>query len=61
MKSIDIKELLISSLDELKCLEKVKNPPNKLFYKGDLSLLKKRKIAIVGSRKMTIYTKNLIY
>lgn len=60
MKGIDTKELLISSLDELKCLEKVKNLPSKLFYKGDLSLLKKRKIAIVGSRKMTIYTKNLI-
>lgn len=60
MKSIDAKELLINSLDELKCLKKVKNPPNRLFYKGDLSLLKKRKIAIVGSRKMTIYTKNLI-
>ena len=31
MKSIN--ELLISSLDELKCLKKVKNPPNKLFIK----------------------------
>lgn len=51
MKITDVKELLISSLDELKCLKKVKNQPNKLFYKGDLSLLKKRKIAIVGSIK----------
>ncbi len=32
-----------------------------LFYKGDLSLLEKPKIAIVGSRKASKYTKELTY
>lgn len=38
----------------------LKNPPKKLFYKGDLNLLDKTKIAIIGSRKMSTYTKNLV-
>lgn len=52
MNSIDVSEF-----EELK---RVKKPPKKLYYKGNLELLKKRKISIVGSRKMTIYTKNLV-
>lgn len=51
MKGIDTKELFISSLDELKCLKKVKNPPNKLFYKGDLSLLKNEKSQLLDLEK----------
>lgn len=37
-----------------------KNPPKKLYYRGNLELLKRRKIAIIGSRKMNIYTKNCV-
>ncbi|WP_297575694.1 DNA-processing protein DprA [uncultured Campylobacter sp.] len=48
----------ISEIEELK---KLKNPPKKLYYKGNLKLLKSPKIAIVGSRKMTVYTKNLVF
>lgn len=33
------------------------DPPTMLYGKGDLSLLKKQKIAIIGSRKATNYTK----
>lgn len=35
-------------------------PPKKLYYKGDLSLLAKPKIAIIGSRKMSVYTKGCV-
>ncbi|MDA3076690.1 DNA-protecting protein DprA [Campylobacter sp. JMF_04 NA10] len=37
-----------------------KTEPKTLYYKGNLELLDMPKIAIVGSRKMSIYTKNLI-
>ncbi|MBX1886357.1 DNA-processing protein DprA [Campylobacter peloridis] len=36
------------------------NPPSKIYYKGNLNLLNSRKIAIIGSRKMSMYTKNCI-
>ncbi|MSN96720.1 DNA-processing protein DprA [Campylobacter sp. FMV-PI01] len=52
MKSINIKEL--------SPLFRLKNPPKKLYYKGNLELLNMKKVAIVGSRKMSIYTKYLI-
>ena len=32
-------------------------PVKKLYYKGDLSLIKRKKVAIIGSRKMSVYTK----
>lgn len=35
-------------------------PVKKLYYKGDLSLLKRKKVAIIGSRKMSVYTKNCV-
>jgi len=47
----------ITEIDELKRLKK---PPKKLWYKGNLELLKYRKVAIVGSRKMNTYSKMLI-
>ncbi|WP_086306508.1 DNA-processing protein DprA [Campylobacter devanensis] len=36
-----------------------KNPPQKLYYKGNLELLNSPKVAIVGSRKCSSYTKNM--
>lgn len=41
-------------IDELKYMKK---EPEKLFYKGNLELLKKKKISIVGTRKPNSYTK----
>jgi DNA processing protein len=40
-------------------LQKMKKYPTSLFYKGDVALLKKRKISIVGSRKPNQYTRQL--
>lgn len=44
-------------LELFKALDK---SPKKLYYKGNLELLNKRKIAIIGSRKMSVYTKNCV-
>ncbi len=41
-------------------LKELKNPPKKLFYKGDISFLDQKIIAIVGSRRPNAYTKNLV-
>ncbi len=42
-------------------LKELKTPLKKLYYKGDISLLKKSKIAIVGSRRPITYTKNATF
>ena len=38
-----------------KSLKKIYNPPQKLYYKGNLKLLKEEAIAVVGSRNITDY------
>lgn len=49
--------IISSEIEELK---RLKNPPKRLFYRGNLELLKMPKVSIVGSRKMSPYTKELI-
>ncbi|MBZ8004503.1 DNA-processing protein DprA [Campylobacter canadensis] len=44
-------------IDEFLKLEKA---PKNINYKGNLELLKMPKISIVGSRKMSVYTKNCV-
>ncbi|MCR6591340.1 DNA processing protein A [Campylobacter insulaenigrae] len=48
----------INKVEEFDILSK---SPDKIYYKGKLELLKKKKIAIIGSRKMSIYTRNCIF
>jgi DNA processing protein len=52
IKSIDIK------IDELSSMKKY---PKELYYKGNIDLLNKTKVSIVGSRKPIQYTKNYTY
>lgn len=47
-------------ISEIYEFKKLKNPPKQLDFRGNLDLLKSRKISIVGSRKMSFYTKTLI-
>jgi len=42
-------------------LRNIKTPPKQLFFSGNLSLLDKPKVAIVGSRKMLNYTRMLVH
>ena len=42
------------------CLNRLKNPPKRLYFRGNLELLNRPKVAIVGSRKCSKYTQNLI-
>lgn len=45
----------------IKELDNMRIYPKDIFYKGNISLLKKRKISIVGTRKPNSYTKQLTY
>ncbi|AJB45698.1 DNA-processing protein DprA [Campylobacter fetus] len=47
-------------ITDILSLKKLKKPVNRLYYKGNLELLNFPKVAIVGSRKCTSYTKNLV-
>jgi DNA processing protein len=42
-------------------LKSLKDKPKELFYKGDLSLLNRKKISIVGTRHPISYTKQLCF
>ncbi|NOQ30635.1 MAG: DNA processing protein DprA [Helicobacteraceae bacterium] len=42
-------------------LDRLKNPPKQLFSSGDLELLKRKKVAIVGSRKCYTHTQATIF
>lgn len=42
-------------------LDSMKKYPKEIFYKGNLELLKKRKVAIVGTRKPIQYTQQSTY
>ncbi|NPA81570.1 MAG: DNA-processing protein DprA [Epsilonproteobacteria bacterium] len=49
---------MIKRIDfQIKELLSMKKYPKKLFYKGDLNLLKRRKVSIVGARKAYPYTR----
>ena len=42
-------------------LEAMKKYPKKLFYKGDIQLLKKSKVSIIGTRRPSSYTKKFTH
>ena len=42
-----------------KRLRDIHDPPEKLYCQGDISLLQSRTVAVVGSRKYTLYGKNV--
>lgn len=56
-----IEEILINSKEYPEKLKNIYNPPLKLYILGNKELLKQKCIAIVGSRKATIYGKNIAY
>lgn len=47
--------------EELESLKSMKKYPKELFYKGDLSLLNREKISIVGSRRPNQYARELTH
>ena len=52
-----IKEISFK-IDELNTM---KNYPNNLYYLGNLELLKREKVSIIGTRRPSSYSKNLVF
>jgi DNA processing protein len=50
---------LLSS--HIPALDAMKKYPKELFYKGNLNLLERPKVSIVGTRRPSIYTQNFTY
>ncbi len=50
-----------SMIETISALASMKKYPKELFYKGDLALLKRPKISIVGTRRPSHYTKQFTY
>ncbi len=48
-------------IEEIPALQKMKRYPKELFYKGNLALLKRPKVSIVGTRRPLEYTKQFTY
>lgn len=47
--------------EHITALEAMKKYPDTLFYKGNLDLLKRPKVSIVGTRSPSIYTRNFTH
>jgi len=48
-------------IEHILALENMKKYPKELFYKGNLALLDRPKVAIVGSRRLSNYTREFTY
>lgn len=59
MRNLDIEKIEIGSGRYPENLMQIDNPPKQLYCCGDISLLKEKSIAIVGSRKFTVYGKTV--
>ncbi len=55
LKNTKVDYICIEDDDYPEKLRNIYNPPNILYYKGDISLLKENILAIVGSRKCSDY------
>jgi len=51
-------QILSSSIPALNAMKKY---PSEIFYKGNLDLLERPKVSIVGTRRPSIYTQNFTY
>ena len=47
--------------EHISALEVMKKYPKELFYKGNLALLKRPKVSIVGTRRPSLYTQQFTY
>ena len=61
IKKEQIKQVKIGEKDYPELLNYISNPPEKLYYIGDITIASKPSIAIVGARKATAYGKWAAY
>ncbi|MDD3168764.1 MAG: DNA-processing protein DprA, partial [Eubacteriales bacterium] len=61
IKSAQIKKVQIGEKDYPELLNYIGNPPEMLYYIGDITMASRPSIAIVGARKATAYGKWAAY
>lgn len=59
--SDEIKYITMADADYPELLRLIKDPPGRLYYRGDISLCRKLCLAVVGARKATPYGKWAAY
>ena len=59
MREYRIERLDFASVEYPEKLRNIPSPPKQLYFAGDISLLHKKSVGIVGARKFTIYGKNV--
>ena len=56
---MDIQKIDINSAEYPERLRHIPDPPAQLYYTGDMSVLRERCVGVVGTRKCTVYGKNI--
>jgi len=60
LKNENINVISVFNSDYPQILKQIYNPPTILFYKGNLSAFEKNSIAVVGTRKISAYGKQIL-
>ena len=59
MRGYSIEKIDFASAEYPERLRNIPSPPRQLYYAGDISLLHRKCVGVVGARKHTIYGKNV--
>ena len=59
MREFRIEKIDFASVEYPERLRTIHDPPAQLYYAGDISLLHRKCVGVVGSRKYTVYGKNV--
>lgn len=59
MREYRIEKIDFRSVEYPEKLRNIPSPPRQLYYAGDISLLHRKSVGVVGSRKYTVYGKNV--
>lgn len=59
MREYRIEKIDFTSVEYPEKLRNIPRPPRQLYYAGDISLLHKKCVGVVGARKYTVYGKNV--
>ena len=59
MREYSIEKIDFTSVEYPEKLRNIPGPPKQLYFAGDISLLHKKSVGVVGARKHTVYGKNV--
>ena len=59
MREFSIGKIDFASVEYPEKLRNIPSPPKQLYFAGDISLLQRKSVGVVGARKHTVYGKNV--